>query len=185
MAPRGSPGILTGRIAGANWGHMAFAWDPALSVGVDELDVQHRTILRRMRRAGAALTGRRLATAVAEVRFLERYLAEHFAAEERWMHLNAYPGAREHERAHRAASALAAAARELVVDASRRSASDLGVEAAMLDELGAWLDAHLRDEDLRLGRWRVMRENLRKLGAGGRPTLTPVPELPGRRRGEA
>lgn len=157
---------------------MPFEWDPALSVGVDELDVQHRQLLWRVAQARAAVDEGRLAAAAAAVRFLVRYLADHCAAEERWMAENAYPGEREHARAHREVVATAAALREAALLAAAPGAPDEAAAglAARLDAVAAWLDRHLRADDLKLGRWRVMRENLRQLGDGGR-CLTPVPRL--------
>lgn len=156
---------------------MTFEWDPALSVGVEEIDVQHRQILRRLRQVGLALVDGRWDSVLSEVRFLERYLVDHCLEEERWMAENGYPGALDHERAHRAGAGLAAAVREAAAQAARPDA-DAAFRAEvgkLVGALGAWLDAHLRTDDLRLGRYRVTRENLRRLADGGTPALTPVP----------
>lgn len=166
---------------------MAYEWDPALSVGVEEIDVQHRQILRRLQQVGAALTAGRWGAVHSEVRFLERYLGDHCAEEERWMAANGYPGAPDHERAHRAGAGLAAAVRDAAAQAVAPGADPAyrAEVGKLVHALGAWLDAHLRTDDARLGRYRVSRENLRRLAEGGRPALTPVPGFTPLMAGEA
>jgi hemerythrin len=147
-------------------------WDPDMTVGVAALDAHHRQVWRRVRH---------LANAVAEasgdelrgsLRLLYGYLAEHDAEEERAMDAAGYPGAREHARAHAAIRERIAAARE-----------DAGAGAARrLLEVAEWaarvLAAHMKGDDLRLGRFLTARENLRRLAEaepGVGVSLTPVP----------
>lgn len=73
---------------------------PIDSVGVEELDRQHRVILARWRLLRRAADEGRAAAVRSNLWFLRRYFAEHFTTEERLMAEAGYPGAPRHERAH-------------------------------------------------------------------------------------
>jgi hemerythrin-like metal-binding protein len=148
-------------------------WDEAESVGVEELDVQHRQILRRLRGMNAAAAEGRADELRASLRFLERYAIDRFAAEERWMSAHGYPGGREHARAHAVLVEAITAARRAVEEAG----ADLALHAARVGDL---LRQHMRTEDLRVGQYWIARENLRRLaesGPGAGVTLTPIPGM--------
>lgn len=81
-------------------------WTPELSVGVMEIDEQHRELFVRINRLMEALDDR---TAAAEVRtlfsFLDSYIIEHFGTEARYMDEYArygYPDAEHHKAEHAA-----------------------------------------------------------------------------------
>jgi hemerythrin len=150
---------------------MAFDWDEALSVGVEQLDAEHRQILRRVRRLANAVIDGRPEEIRGTLKFLHGFLVEHFAIEEDWMAESGYPGTREHARHHTAMLDAVTAARLRAADEPRallRAAADL---AAALDE-------HMRTEDLKLGRFFTARENLKVLAEAGTVrglALTPIP----------
>lgn len=76
-------------------------WTADLSVGVEEIDAQHRELFRRLSllvdamAAGDALVQTKRLTA-----FLEVYVLEHFGAEERYMAQYTYPAASAHKVQH-------------------------------------------------------------------------------------
>jgi hemerythrin-like metal-binding protein len=146
-------------------------WDEGLSVGVDEIDVQHRQILRRLRGIMAAAAERRTDEVRSALRFLERYVVDHFAAEERWMAEHGYPGALEHARGH---AALCQA-----IAAGRRAVEERGEDgAAPAARIASAIEQHMMTEDLRVGQFWTARENLRRLaesGPGAGLSLTPIP----------
>ncbi len=150
---------------------MRLEWDEGLSVGVEEIDVQHRQVIRRLRRMMEFAAEGKTAELRTSLRFLDRYVAEHFAHEERWMAEHGYPGALDHQRAHAA-----------LLDAmqSARRAVDEGGEDGLAPaaRIASTVEEHMRTEDLRLGQFWAARENLRRLAErkpGTGVTLTPIP----------
>lgn len=138
--------------------------------GLEVLDVQHRQVIRRLERLAAATAEGRVDEVTSALRFLERYLADHFDAQERWMVEQGYPGSIEHARAH--AAVLAG-----IADA-RRAVQFVGIAAHALDKARHAVDEHLHQDDLRLRQFLVARENLRRLaerGPGVGMSLTPIP----------
>jgi hemerythrin len=147
-------------------------WEDGMSVGVESIDVHHRQVWRRIRHLANAVSDGRADEVRAALRFLQSYLAEHHAEEERWMADAGYPGAREHTRAHaelleRIRSAQEPGARTQVKGLLRTA-----------DWVARTLEAHMRADDLKLGRFWTARENLRRLaenGPGVGMALTPIP----------
>lgn len=143
-----------------------------MSVGVEAIDVHHRQIWRRIRHLANAVSDGRSGEVRASLRFLQGYLAEHFSEEERWMAEAGYPGAREHARMHAEILERVRADRD---DAGAGTAKRL---LAAAEWVARSLEAHMRTDDLRLGRFWTARENLRVLaerGPGVGAALTPIP----------
>ena len=152
---------------------MPLEWEEGLSVGVESIDVEHRQILRRLRRLMETAAEGHLEELRSSFRFLQRYMAAHFENEERWMAEHGYPGALEHTRGHAA-----------LVDAiglARRTVEEQGGEgAAPAARIASAIEHHLRTDDLRLGQFWTARENLRRLaeeGPGVGVSLTPIPGM--------
>jgi hemerythrin len=144
--------------------------DQRPDAGVDALDVQHRQVIRRLERLGVSIADGRADEVSSALRFLERYLADHFEAQERWMVEQGYPGSIEHARQH--AVVLAG------IGDARRAVEFVGIAAHALEKARHAVDEHLRSDDLRLRQFLVARENLRRLaerGPGVGMCLTPIP----------
>ncbi len=147
-------------------------WEDAMSVGIEAIDLHHRHVWRRIRNLAGAVSDGRTVEVRAALRFLHGYLAEHHAEEERWMEDAGYPGAREHARVHALIVERIRAAREV----EERLPAKALFEAA--DWVAGALEAHMRAEDLKLGRFWTARENLRRLAEnapGVGASLTPIP----------
>lgn len=145
--------------------------DLPISLGVEQIDVEHRQIRRRVRLITAAVAEGRTKEVPGALRFLHLYVAEHFRHEEEWMAQAGYPGAREHGRGH----AAILQAFDHAQDEARGDAAALSRAAV---ELAAAVDAHMRSEDVKLSRFFTARENLRLLaeaGPGVGAVLTPLP----------
>lgn len=166
---------------------MSLDWQEEMSVGVGELDVHHRQLLRRVRQvANAVASGgaRQVRNALAQI---ETYLAAQHAGEEVWMEEAGYPAAKEHARAHAGIVERLRLARE---DAAAGSEARL---VAAAEWLARALESHMRNEDVKLGRFWTARQNLRLLaekGPGVGASLTPIPGMltavsPGEREGDA
>jgi hemerythrin len=137
---------------------MPLAWDRSMSVGVKEVDAQHRELLGRMRMLGDAIGSGQRAAATEILQELIVSLAAHHAFEEHWMRVRSYPRLTDHVRGH-----------QLGMETLQRAAQALadGCESPrfldLVERTARWLDVHLRSEDLRMGRFN---EALAQRGAG-------------------
>lgn len=77
------------------------AWDPKLETGIPEIDDQHRLLWRKAGVVLEAVAGGKGESEIGRtLEFLEDYVSEHFATEQRYMAASGYPLAVEHARAH-------------------------------------------------------------------------------------
>ncbi len=126
---------------------MGLVWTQALSTGIEEIDEQHRELFRRVDRLlRAAGEGGEVGPLLA---FLREYVVQHFAAEERYMAAQAYPGQASHQAEHRRfADDLAA----LDADFSGPGAG-AEVSARLHRQVADWLRTHILVTDVALGRF--------------------------------
>ncbi|MDQ5902387.1 MAG: hemerythrin [Patescibacteria group bacterium] len=82
--------------------NIQFTWTPALSVGDDKLDNQHKQLLEQVNALLDALAGGQNNLIVIEqvLKFLDQYIDEHFVDEERYMEEHQYPHLVEHRALH-------------------------------------------------------------------------------------
>lgn len=82
--------------------NIQFTWTPALSVGDDKLDNQHKQLLEQVNALLDALAGGQNNLIVIEqvLKFLDQYIDEHFVDEERYMEEHQYPRLAEHRALH-------------------------------------------------------------------------------------
>ena len=123
-------------------------WTEQLSVGVEEIDAQHRELYRRVDRFLAALAEKRGAAELEPlVRFLGDYVREHFAEEQRLMEFCFYPALGEHLEEHQRFEAeYGALAGELA-----RTGATYGLARRLVALLVDWLDTHLATTDREFG----------------------------------
>lgn len=128
---------------------MALQWSSALSIGVPEIDRQHEQLFEQVDRLHGAMLRRDREQAAAMVGFLERYVRNHFAAEDALMRALAYPGREVHVAEH---AAFAREVEELV-----RALERTGPTAALVHrverDVTTWLEQHIYSTDLDLGRY--------------------------------
>lgn len=118
-------------------------WDPALDTGFDEIDAQHRELVRIINELAEA--DRHGAPALDIDRALERllnYADSHFRAEERLMAQAAFPFQDEHHHQH---GAFAVKLMRLV----RQGNGDAALRPALLEFLKNWLLNHIQVSDQR------------------------------------
>ncbi len=128
---------------------MGLQWTHALSVGVEQIDEQHRELFRRVDRLLDAMIANDRAEGMRLVAFLREYVQLHFSAEEALMHARNYPGLADHATEHAAFSAdLDSLAGEFLAQ---------GPTAALVLELErrvcGWLRDHVSLRDVALGRF--------------------------------
>jgi len=122
---------------------------PAVATGIPEIDRQHRELLVQIAELGEAARTGDLPLAEDVLSYLERFAAEHFATEQRFMLAFGYPDLGAHRSLHVAfASELA---RRKARYAAHRSA------ATLLSDLSQWMDRwlneHLLVEDAEMARF--------------------------------
>ena len=133
--------------AAAKGGNMKdIAWSKILSVGVDEIDDDHRRLIALFNELNRAAAGGESADYLAAT--LEELIhctVWHFSHEERLMLKHRYPGMAEHREAHRE---LIEAAREWQASLAQAGYALAEGEIAFLDR---WLTEHILTVDQRLG----------------------------------
>jgi len=117
-------------------------WSDALSVNIQEIDLQHRRLIdlvAGLQKAGSQ--GVAPETMGRVLRELNTYVREHFTAEERWMARYDYPGLAAHAEAH-----------EAFVEKLLHFELDYLAERAqitdeLLDYLMGWIEQHVLGMD--------------------------------------
>jgi hemerythrin len=127
---------------------------PELSVGFEEIDGQHRQLLRYIEDAVAAVESDECARVKTAVSELGDYLMAHFAAEESFMEQASYPERARHKAAH---------------DIFMQDFTQLGRELAMaglsplvrqwiVARVPEWIRFHIHANDIQLGRFLASRK---------------------------
>jgi hemerythrin len=117
-------------------------WSGALSVGIDEIDAQHRTLIDLVNELNNAIEERHGNAAVGDVLLrLEEYTRIHFAVEEGLMRVLGYPDLAAHKREHARLTEQLAELRGRF-DAGRTA---LGFE--LMHFLKRWLTSHIMESD--------------------------------------
>jgi hemerythrin len=79
---------------------MRIEWTPALSVGNDAIDTQHRELFRRADELLQAMGAGRPQRVGELIQFLHAYAVEHFGLEEAWMREHRFKGYVRHKAEH-------------------------------------------------------------------------------------
>jgi hemerythrin len=80
---------------------MPVNWKQEMSVGIGDIDVQHRKIIGKMNEIAESIEKKGDPEKLKEtVKFLEVYLENHFRTEEMFMLHYVYPGLKEHQEKH-------------------------------------------------------------------------------------
>lgn len=129
-------------------GTAAGIWRPDLATGIRAIDREHEQLLASVHALREAARTGDLGTGEQVLAYLERYAAEHFAAEERAMWETGYPGLDAHWSLH-LSFATVLARRKADYAASRTKASVLFQLARWMDW---WLEEHLLGADAEMAR---------------------------------
>lgn len=128
-------------------------WTPALSVGVDEIDAQHRELFRRAARLLDGIRQGEPEEIGGLVDFLHQYAVEHFGAEEDHMRRTGFAGYPRHKAEHdRFISDLLALARE-----HERKGAGAFMALKVNHWITEWLRSHVSGTDAELGKFLVKR----------------------------
>ena len=127
---------------------MPLEWSPALSVGIEEIDAQHRELFRRAGRLLGAIRNGKRAEIGELVQYLHQYVVTHFGAEESAMREAKYPGYVRHKTEH---DRFIADLLDLAEEHGERG--DAFVAARLDRWLNGWLREHVSGTDAELGRF--------------------------------
>jgi hemerythrin len=132
---------------------MTLQWTQALSVGVDEIDDQHRELFRRAARLLEGLRKGEPEEIGGLIDFLYEYAVTHFGAEEEFMRQARYPGYLRHKAEHdRFISDLLALAGE-----HERKGAGAFMALRVNHWLVQWLKEHVSGTDAELGKFLARR----------------------------
>jgi hemerythrin len=76
------------------------AWTPALAVGIEQIDAQHRELFRRAELFLSGIESCSRHEIGVLLSYLRFYVVNHFGSEEEWMRELEYPDYAEHKRKH-------------------------------------------------------------------------------------
>ncbi len=128
---------------------MALQWNSTLSVGVAEIDAQHRELFLRVDRLLDAMLHNDRSEAERLLAFLREFVVDHFGAEERLMAEVAYPAAEAHALEHRHFAAMLHE-----VDQTFLAQGPTAALVLQLEHLAVgWLRDHVYFTDVALGRF--------------------------------
>jgi hemerythrin len=127
---------------------MAVSWTEDLATGIEVIDDQHKEIFKRIDGLLEACKAGKGREAVAGVLvFLENYVVEHFAAEEKIQRDNLYPEYANHRAMHAAFIDDVAALKQQFEDEGPSLAMVMVTNRKVVD----WLVHHIKKHDRALG----------------------------------
>jgi hemerythrin len=117
-------------------------WSSELSIGVEEIDAQHREVVRLINELGEAMRLGKSREVLGKVlEGLVAYTHVHFATEEAYFRKFGYEGRAEHEKEH-------AEFVEKVADFKKRfEEGQVGLSIRMMGFLSDWLVSHIQGSD--------------------------------------
>lgn len=127
---------------------MAMQWTPDLSVGVKEIDDQHRELINRLNALGEAMMKGMGKDEIGRLLdFLGSYVITHFGTEERFMARYNYPDLASHKMQH---TQLISDFRQFRAEFDQ-SGAKLTLVLGLNAKLVAWLKEHICGTDKLLG----------------------------------
>jgi hemerythrin len=118
---------------------LTLQWTQALATGIAEIDEQHQELFRRIDRLLDASLGGDPAEVTRMLGFLREYVDRHFAAEERFMEEQRYPGLASHRAEH-----VVLVEKVRLIDVEHRAnGTDPTTATSMHRLLSDWLRTHI------------------------------------------
>jgi len=126
----------------------AITWSNDLSVGIQEIDLQHRRLIELFGQLDKAIIqGADKEFMAKALKELNAYVREHFTLEERWMSRHGYPRFSEHAAQH---ESFIEKLLHFELDFLR---GESGVSREVLEYLEDWLKEHLSGQDQEYARY--------------------------------
>jgi hemerythrin len=129
---------------------MGIVWRDSLSIGVEEIDTQHKTLLSHFDQLlKACETGKGINELKTLFRFLDEYVIKHFRDEEGLQRLHGYPGYAIHKLEHDSFVARL----EVLKEEINREGVALHHVIETNQLLLTWLIHHISTVDVQLGKF--------------------------------
>ena len=129
---------------------MKIEWQDSLSVGVPEIDHQHKLLFGKFNALLAAWVEGKGAHEVAQLfKFLDAYMVGHFTDEEQLMQTIGFPDASQHRLAHIAFTRQVLAFKDLL----RREGPTEELVTSVSMSMTKWLIKHISSMDRAIGRF--------------------------------
>jgi hemerythrin len=138
-----------------------FDWSDEYSVGIEEIDEQHKKLFSLVDRLHQAITNRAGSKACGFIlNELVDYTQTHFSLEETMLRIGAYPGYEAHCRQHKTLVDEVEALQQKI------AAGQVAISFELLHFLRNWLTKHIMREDMQYGvyfseRERIQQENVK------------------------
>jgi hemerythrin len=116
---------------------MAYDWTPDLSVGIEEIDAQHRELLRRIGDLHTCMRAGETTSVPGVIAALRKYARTHFDSEERHMLELHYPAIERHRAEHASFTAE--------LESFEKDLSQRGPSPSLAIHLAGWLSSWFRD----------------------------------------
>jgi hemerythrin len=129
---------------------MKIEWQDSLSVGVAEIDHQHKLLFGKFNALLAAWVEGKGAHEIAQLfKFLDAYMVGHFADEEHLMQTIGFPEVSQHRLAHQAFARQVAVLKDLL----RRDGPTEELVTSVSMSMTKWLIKHISSMDRAIGRF--------------------------------
>jgi hemerythrin len=133
---------------------MAIRWTKDLSIGIQDIDAQHRELIRRVKAFRNGLEKRSRQDVGILLSYLRIYAVAHFSEEEMAMRGTRYPGYKHHKQQHDKFM-------KDLLELSRKQEKPRGKGVAAKDLAGwleGWLVEHVRAVDSEMARFFLARD---------------------------
>jgi hemerythrin len=125
-------------------------WTDDLSVGVEEIDNQHKEFINNLNKLLDAMSRGRGRDEIRNIIvFLEQYIIKHFDMEEQYMRVHMYPGYPEHRQKHIEFKAEVAKLKRDYDEKGNEIKVVLETERGLIN----WFFKHIREVDRELGKF--------------------------------
>ena len=129
-------------------------WQDSFSVGIDEVDDQHKTLVALLNQLHAAIRDRRGSDACREtLDRLAEYTVTHFRLEESLMKASNYAGFAGHKQQHEDLIA------QIAILRGKLDEHDTSISFELLHFLQVWLTKHINESDKRFGAYFQMSDH--------------------------
>lgn len=127
---------------------MTLEWTPAIAVGVATIDTQHQELFTQVNALMAGLSaGKGKEEVTKALAFLQDYVLNHFAMEEKYMTQFAYPGVEAHKTQHQKFVEDFLALKKVY----EAEGATIRVAMEVQKRVGDWLITHIKRTDKELG----------------------------------
>lgn len=123
-------------------------WSSALSVGIEQMDDQHKKLVKMLHELNAAMASGKSKDLLGPLlKSLLDYTRYHFAAEEALLMREKYPPLTAHRGLHRDLT------KQVEVYIRRFEDGEISLSVPIMDFLQDWLREHIQKEDRPYGKW--------------------------------